>query len=80
MKYKAMYQNPVEGFELADFANKQDAIEFAKSRVKGYTEVGSEDNTDRNNKFWIEVYDTEKATEDNPLGDLIFETKHVYND
>lgn len=80
MKYLVMFCTPVESFEIASFVEIQDAKEFANSRVKGYTEVDPSDNVDRNNHFWIEVYDTYTATVDDPTGNLVYETKRVYND
>lgn len=81
LNYEVMYCTPIESWSVAAFKELNDAKSWCEKNVKGQREYCSDDTDDcHNNHHWYEVYDIRNTDEDNPVGDMAYETNRFYHD
>lgn len=77
MNYNVSYANQAYEFYVASFMYLFDAKTFIKNKVKCYKKVEETNNLD--NTFHYFIYDTSTITEENPCGDIVYESSYYHS-
>ena len=78
-QFAVFFENAVECNMIASFLSINEAIEYADSQVKGLQLYDGLDNTNSNNHEKWFVTNMNNSSEDNPIGEVIYETAVYYN-